>query len=196
MDMTGPSVQKGNQGKSRHSVHANKDRNLMHRMLTVLDLNNVHHIRHLDGLAIDPTVNTAVTSSSNEAKFGNYSVVFQRSLTTSKPPRLSWIVTVPVQDGWTDRRTDKRPVLSLGYWSPQRAVPSPDGGEDGCPVHRKHCIQGAPRLRPTQTYTQFAKDCVGPGKVCLGACVTPKLSYTETYAILDKLSVGLSLGAP
>ncbi|KAJ6564149.1 hypothetical protein B0H19DRAFT_1067741 [Mycena capillaripes] len=39
------------------------------------------------------------------------------------------------------------------------------------------------------TYTQFAKDCVGPGKVCLGACVTPKLSYTETYAILDKLSV-------
>ncbi|KAJ6524742.1 hypothetical protein B0H19DRAFT_1085135 [Mycena capillaripes] len=27
-----------------------------------------------------------------------------------------------------------------------------------------------------------------PGKVCLGACVTPKLSYTETYAILDKLS--------
>ncbi|KAJ6569251.1 hypothetical protein B0H19DRAFT_1066011 [Mycena capillaripes] len=27
-----------------------------------------------------------------------------------------------------------------------------------------HCIQGAPRLRPIQTYTQFAKDCVGPGK--------------------------------
>ncbi|KAJ6582377.1 hypothetical protein B0H19DRAFT_1061793 [Mycena capillaripes] len=31
-------------------------------------------------------------------------------------------------------------------------------------VQEYHCIQGAPRLRPTQTYTQFAKDCVGPGK--------------------------------
>ncbi|KAJ7250384.1 hypothetical protein C8J57DRAFT_1239343 [Mycena rebaudengoi] len=47
------------------------------------------------------------------------------------------IVTVPVQDGWTDGRTDNRPVPSLGYWSPQHAVPSPDGSEDGRPVHRK-----------------------------------------------------------
>ncbi|KAJ6587431.1 hypothetical protein DFH09DRAFT_1274399, partial [Mycena vulgaris] len=47
------------------------------------------------------------------------------------------IVTVPVQDGWTDGRTDNRPVPSQSYWSPQRAVPSPDGSEDGRPVHRK-----------------------------------------------------------
>ncbi|KAJ6528110.1 ankyrin repeat-containing domain protein [Mycena capillaripes] len=30
-----------------------------------------------------------------------------------------------------------------------------------------------------RTYTQFVKDCIGPGKVCLGVSVTPKLSYTE-----------------
>jgi hypothetical protein len=47
------------------------------------------------------------------------------------------IVTVPVQDGWTDRQTDNRPVPSLGYWSPQHAVLSPDGSEDGRPVHQK-----------------------------------------------------------
>ncbi|KAJ7718620.1 hypothetical protein B0H14DRAFT_2643289 [Mycena olivaceomarginata] len=39
--------------------------------------------------------------------------------------------------GWTDGRTDNRPVPSLGYWSPQHAVPSPDGSEDSRPVHRK-----------------------------------------------------------
>ncbi|KAJ6568776.1 hypothetical protein B0H19DRAFT_1256492 [Mycena capillaripes] len=38
------------------------------------------------------------------------------------------------------------------------------------------------------TYTQFVKDCVGPGKTHLDM---PRLSYTETYAILGKLSVGL-----
>ncbi|KAJ7325958.1 hypothetical protein DFH08DRAFT_1028048 [Mycena albidolilacea] len=47
------------------------------------------------------------------------------------------IVTVPVQDGWTDGQTGNRPVLSLGYWSPQHAVPSPDSSEEGRPVHRK-----------------------------------------------------------
>ncbi|KAJ6585895.1 hypothetical protein B0H19DRAFT_1060076 [Mycena capillaripes] len=36
-------------------------------------------------------------------------------------------------------------------------------------------------ILPPTTYTQFVKDCVGPGKVCLGACVTPKLSYTELW---------------
>ncbi|KAJ7354302.1 hypothetical protein DFH08DRAFT_804224 [Mycena albidolilacea] len=46
------------------------------------------------------------------------------------------IVTVPVQDGWADGRTDNRPVPSLGCRSPQCPVPSPDGGEDGRPVHR------------------------------------------------------------
>jgi hypothetical protein len=45
------------------------------------------------------------------------------------------IVTVPVQDGWADGRTDNRPVPSLSCGSPQRPVPSPDGGEDGRPVH-------------------------------------------------------------
>ncbi|KAJ7749229.1 hypothetical protein B0H14DRAFT_3603760 [Mycena olivaceomarginata] len=45
------------------------------------------------------------------------------------------IVTVPVQDGWADGRTDNRPVPSLSYGSPQPPVPSPDGGEDGRPVH-------------------------------------------------------------
>ncbi|KAF8207981.1 hypothetical protein K438DRAFT_1754729 [Mycena galopus ATCC 62051] len=47
------------------------------------------------------------------------------------------IVTIPVQDGWTDGRTDNRPVPSLACWSSQHAVPSPDGSEDGRPVHRK-----------------------------------------------------------
>ncbi|KAF8135857.1 hypothetical protein K438DRAFT_2031188 [Mycena galopus ATCC 62051] len=47
------------------------------------------------------------------------------------------IVTVPVQDGGTDGRTDNRPVPSLGCWSSQHAVPSPDGSKDGRPVHRK-----------------------------------------------------------
>ncbi|KAJ6594337.1 hypothetical protein B0H19DRAFT_1056647 [Mycena capillaripes] len=48
----------------------------------------------------------------------------------------------------------------------------------------------APRLRPTQTYTQFAKDCVGPGKTHLDM---PRLSYRDlrnpwqTY-ILQSLS--------
>ncbi|KAJ6568733.1 hypothetical protein B0H19DRAFT_1065541 [Mycena capillaripes] len=59
-----------------------------------------------------------------------------------------------------------------------------------------HCIQGAPRLRPTQTYTQFAKDCVGPGKLGLGVTQAPRHTQTcldsatpSTYAILGKLSV-------
>jgi hypothetical protein len=50
---------------------------------------------------------------------------------------LIGIVTVPVQDGWADGRTDNRPVPSLGCRSPQHPVPSPDGGEDGRPVHLK-----------------------------------------------------------
>jgi hypothetical protein len=57
-------------------------------------------------------------------------------------PRLGsiGIVTVPVQDGWTDGRKDNRPVPSRPVpelLSPQHAVPSPDGSEDGRPVHRK-----------------------------------------------------------
>ncbi|KAJ7867691.1 hypothetical protein B0H14DRAFT_2572687 [Mycena olivaceomarginata] len=44
----------------------------------------------------------------------------------TKGQRLG-IVTVPVQDSWTDGQTDNRPVPSLGYWSPQHAVLSPDG---------------------------------------------------------------------
>jgi hypothetical protein len=47
------------------------------------------------------------------------------------------IVTVPVQDGWTDGRTDNRPVPPPGHWSAQHAVPSLDGSEHGRPVHRK-----------------------------------------------------------
>ncbi|KAJ7805818.1 hypothetical protein B0H14DRAFT_3484673 [Mycena olivaceomarginata] len=53
-----------------------------------------------------------------------------------KPP-LVGMVTVPVQDVWTDGRTDNRPVPSLRRAVPEHAVPSPDGSEDGRPVHRK-----------------------------------------------------------
>ncbi|KAJ6549774.1 hypothetical protein B0H19DRAFT_1073692 [Mycena capillaripes] len=45
-----------------------------------------------------------------------------------------------------------------------------------------------PRLRPTQTYTQFAKDCVGPGKLSLG--------MSRTYAILEKIRYGRIHAAP
>ncbi|KAJ6550236.1 hypothetical protein B0H19DRAFT_1074100 [Mycena capillaripes] len=46
-------------------------------------------------------------------------------------------VTVLVQGGWTDGRTDNRPVPSLHRASSEPTVPSTDGREDGRPVHRR-----------------------------------------------------------
>ncbi|KAJ7838112.1 hypothetical protein B0H14DRAFT_2588841 [Mycena olivaceomarginata] len=47
------------------------------------------------------------------------------------------IVTVPVQDGWADGRTDNRPVPSSDRTLSEPTVPSTDSREDGRPVHQR-----------------------------------------------------------